>query len=136
MKIAGIEAGGDAKLNAQQQKNATNAQSGLKAIDRLEQEITKNPNALGQAWLPGSPGARILKTARGEAADVLTRLRTGAALNEEEQRFYQGQLPQLFDSPETIQYKLELFRDLFNEISSGQRGSPEVPQLQNLQQEF
>jgi len=119
--------GGQTKpLTAQQQLNKTSADSGLRALSTIESELQKNPNVLLQASIPGTPGARIFNAARKEAGDVLTRLRTGAALNENEMVFYQSQLPQAFDAPDTITYKLGLFRDLFNQISSGQQGVTEA----------
>jgi len=71
----------------------------------------------------GNLGANALGTAEYDNAsrnlsDVITRLRTGAALTNEEASFYNSQLPQAFDSPEVIAQKLGVFRDLFNSISS------------------
>lgn len=105
-------------LTAAQKLAKINADSGLRALDKMESELAKNPNAIVQASVPGSPGARIYATARKEASDVLTRLRTGAALNKEEEKFYISQLPAVFDSPETIAYKMKLFRDLFETLSN------------------
>jgi len=101
---------------AAERLNTNNALSGLKALDVIESEINKNPNIAIQAAVPGSPGARIFATARKEASDILTRLRTGAALNKDEMKFYVTQLPQPFDSAETIKYKIKLFREIYNRI--------------------
>ena len=103
-------------LTAQQQKDKNNAESGLRNIYAIETILQEDPLAAYKAAIPGSPGARTFQAARKEAGDVLTRLRTGAALNEEEMRFYQSQLPQPFDSAETIQYKLKIFKDLFSQF--------------------
>ena len=106
-------------LSAEAQKVKENAESGLRAISTLENEITQGGKLrLVQAAVPfGLGGARILRTARNEIADVITRLRTGAALNEQEQAFYKRQMPSALDSGATIKYKLDLFRQLFQRLS-------------------
>jgi len=110
-------------LTAEQQKIAANSQSGLRALDLLENILTKDPLAVAKSKIPGVAGRSPYSTASREIADVLTRLRTGAALNESEQKFYESQLPDLLDSPQTIQYKLKLFRDLFTQLGYGQTGA-------------
>ena len=97
-----------------------NARSGLRAIDTVE-SILKDPAVLAQASIPGSIGARKFAAARREMVDVITRLRTGAALNEGEQKFYHNQAPTLLDltDKEAIAYKIGLFRDLFNDLATG-----------------
>lgn len=61
---------------------------------------------LGDSYLGRASGTSQYETLKKEAADVITRIRTGAALNESEVKFYQGLLPQLGDSNEDIQLKL------------------------------
>lgn len=109
--------GGTTKPTAQQQATSANAQSGLRALNLLETTLQSDPNAPLKAHIPLVSRTTPYATASREVADVLTRLRTGAALNESEIKFYQGQLPQPFDSPSTINYKLSLFRNLFNQLS-------------------
>ena len=96
-----------------------NASSGLRALAKVEEEINKGGNAvIFRSKLPFAPGARTYKAAVNEMKDVLTRLRTGAALNVDEQKFYEGQLPGAFDSDSTIQYKLSIFRNLFTKLQT------------------
>lgn len=104
------------------------AKSGLRAIVRFREEMKKNPSLLKQLAIPGSPGARIARAARNEMADVLTRVRTGAALNEYEQVFYGEQAPglldDLFDDPAAIEYKLSIFEDNFKELAPPSASTP------------
>jgi hypothetical protein len=97
------------------------AQSGLRAVTKFRQEMAKNPNLLTQLAIPGSPGARLAAAARAEMTDVLTRVRTGAALNQNEEVFYANQAPklldQLFDDPATVAYKLSIFEDNFKALA-------------------
>jgi hypothetical protein len=111
------------KLTAQQTKDKNNAESGLRALDTVVTEMQSNPLALYLAALPGNPGARKFETAKKEAADVITRLRTGAAINENEEKFYKSQLPRAFDGAETINYKINLLRELFNRVANPQSGA-------------
>jgi hypothetical protein len=110
---------GGRELSPEVQKIKANAESGLKALTRLDREIKKDSGSLAKAALPFSPGARILETARNEIKDVLQRLRTGAAINDQEMDFYGKQMPSALDSDETIEYKLGLYRDLFTRLRSG-----------------
>ncbi len=102
---------------AQQQLVINNAQSGLGAIQTIEAKVFPNgvfdKSQLQLAAIPLSLGARDTATALKEAADVITRLRTGAALNESEQKFYSGQLPSYLDSEKTVKYKLDLLKSLY-----------------------
>ncbi len=120
--------------NATSQTNSFNAQSGLQNLQTLENMIKGNPGIVGKSQIPllGRLGdAGTYNTAANEVSDVITRLRTGAALNADEEAFYRGQLPSVTDSPETIQYKINLFRNLFskfaNPTSINSSSTPSVP---------
>lgn len=106
------------QLGIEATKTRENAISGLSALKVVEEEINKDMNILLKAAIPGAIFARKFETARKEASDVITRLRTGAALNESEERFYKSQLPSVLDykNPEAIKYKIELFRNLFTRL--------------------
>lgn len=136
-------------LGSAQAKDVQNATSGLRAIDTLEGILQSNPSARLKTALPfrglvGGAGNRLLGTgqlesARKEIADVITRLRTGAAINESEEAFYKSQLPEAFDNEETVQQKLTQLRNLFNGLSnptyfadgSGGSGVDDLTQLFN-----
>jgi hypothetical protein len=106
-------------LTSGQQTMLANAASGLRAIDTMDQVLSKEGSmAIWKSKIPVVSGQSPYATASKEVADVLTRLRTGAQLNAQEQAFYQSQLPQPLDNQQTIQYKLNLFRNLFNTLGT------------------
>lgn len=147
-KATGKDANGK-PLGAAQAKDVQNASSGLRAIDNLETIMKEDPSARMKTALPfrgvvGGAGNRVLgtgqiETARKEIADVITRLRTGAAINESEERFYKSQLPEAFDNEATVQQKLSQLRQLFEGLSnptyfsdgSGSTGLDDISQLFN-----
>jgi hypothetical protein len=102
--------------------NLNNAKQGLRALDKLKEKIEADPSILLKAAIPGSPGARLFATWKNELSDIITRLRTGAALNEEEQHFYQSQMPGLLDlvgqkvEPNLVEDKLKIYDGLFNGV--------------------
>lgn len=108
-------------LTAQQQRDKANAQVGIQAIHTIRQQIANNPNIMLQAAIPGSPGARIYQAAKTQAVDIITRLRTGAALNKDEQKTYDKLVPAPFDSAETIDYKLATLEQYYNQFANGQQ---------------
>jgi hypothetical protein len=110
-------------LAAEQQKLQKNAESGLAAVGKVKQILAQDPYAPLKAKIPIVSGRSPYAAAAKEVADVYTRLRTGAALNKEEQTFYDSQLPQPFDSAETVQYKLQLFESLFQKFAYGQQSA-------------
>lgn len=103
-------------------KDRENAAAGLESLALYEQKLKEDPNILIKASLPGSIGARDFVALGKEVADVYTRLRTGAALNEQEIAFYNSQLPGLLDmtQPETIPVKIGLFKRLFQRFSQAE----------------
>lgn len=102
--------------------NLNNAKQGLRSLEKLKAKIESDPSVLLKASIPGSPGARLFATWKNELSDIITRLRTGAALNEEEQHFYQSQMPGLLDligqkvEPKLIEDKLKIYDGLFNGV--------------------
>ncbi len=123
MRAATLEATGG--ISPDRQKMQANAQSGLRAIEDFRTEL-KKPGVLTAMAIPGSIGARKARNARNEMVDVLTRLRTGAALNKEEQAFYNDQAPGLIDAidaaassgeSDVIEYKLKRFEDEFKALA-------------------
>lgn len=111
----------------ERQKMQENAKSGLRAIATLREEL-KKPGTLAALAVPNSPTARKARAARAEMVDVMTRLRTGAALNRDEQTFYRDQAPglidALFNDPGTIDYKLSIFEDEFNGLAGTSARQP------------
>lgn len=113
-------------MSPEAQKVGENAASGLRALEHLSAMIQANPQQLLMEAVPGSLGAREMRAAKNEVADVITRLRTGAALNQEEQDFYKSQLPGALDlsEPEAMNYKLGLLKQLFTGLSQGNTKKP------------
>jgi len=116
-------------MSAEASKVVGNANSGLDSLSQLENIIAGQGGEVSKATLVpgrdlfGNLGSNVLGTAEFDnasknLADVITRLRTGAALTDSEEKFYKAQLPQAFDSPEVIQQKLGTFRDLFQSVAS------------------
>jgi hypothetical protein len=102
-------------------KNLSSAKQGLRMLAKLREGIAKDPYFLEKAATGASQGAAW----RNELSDIITRLRTGAALNQEEQHFYQSQLPGLKDKlaskilpgeKNLIDSKLKIYEDLFNGV--------------------
>lgn len=122
-------------MSAESAKVVSNAQSGLQSLDALESTLSSDPGVLRKTGLPGrSLLGGALGNALGTASydnlsrnilDVITRLRTGAALTAAEEKFYKNQLPQALDTPEVVQQKLGMFRDLFGSVvqKTGQGGT-------------
>lgn len=99
-------------LSAKEREAGNNALSGLAALDHMDALLDENPMlaAADSANLPGFLGApaRVavdhlseFSAAKREAVDVVTRLRTGAALNKQEEGFYPRQVVEAFDDKAT-----------------------------------
>lgn len=104
-------------------QNLQGAKEALRGIKDLRAMIEKDPKVLALAAIPGSLGARKYARISGNIADIVTRLKTGAALNEQEEAFYKGQLPGLmdligqhFNDPGAIEAALKLHEDMFNSV--------------------
>ena len=104
-------------ISAEQQKVIANVDSGLSSINTIRQQLATDKNILAKAALPGSLGARTWTSAVGNAADVIGRLRSGGAINEDELKTFKSFLPQLGDNQKDINYKLGELEKLFNQIA-------------------
>ena len=91
--------------------------------------IQADPSVLVKGAIPGRLGARSFHALRSEVTDVITRLRTGAALNENEEVFYSGQVPGALDlsEPEAIETKLTVLEELFTGLGAGAAHSTASP---------
>ena len=111
-------------LGVEAQKMQNNAQSGLSSLDDLESLIANDPSVVNRAALPDvAPLNTVLGTSQYRAAitnvqDAMTRLRSGASMNEQEAARFDRMLPRFGDSPEIVQYKLQQFRDYYNTVAS------------------
>ncbi len=113
-----VVAGGEKPFTPAERQQFANADSGLEAITKLRGMLDQSKGQLLLAAIPGSPGARDFAATRAEIIDVLTRLRTGAALNKDEEELYKKQLPTLLDltDPEAMKNKLDRYEKLFNRL--------------------
>lgn len=124
------------------------AEEGVKNMDELLKYIHDDPNVVMKASVPlvGSILAPTFKRISGDLADVVTRVRTGAALNEDEQKFYDAQLPGAKDilsqywnfDPKAVENAINLHRQYFQRIidefgprrrSRGGTATPAAPQI-------
>jgi len=131
-------------LSAEASKTVANATSGLESLNALEGMINQGGVPKGTIVpgrsLVGGLGANVLGTSTYDTTarniqDVITRLRSGAAITDQEAAFYNSQLPQAFDDPEAIAAKLGVFRDLFSRVANqtGSAGSDQQAGLLNYQ---
>lgn len=130
MKAAAAKASkSDSGMNTTQLQQANNAMSGLQSLERIKSTLSRNPNAAKMAALPGGSltasltGTGDYKAALNNAADVIGRLRSGGAINADEEKRFMAMLPQSFDSQETINYKLNSMAELFNRFANPKTAS-------------
>jgi hypothetical protein len=99
-------------LNSTQLQQANNAQSGVDSLNTIYSTLQSNPNASKLASLPGGSltssltGTGEYKAAMANATDVIGRLRSGGAINADEEKRFRSLLPGAFDDNRTVQYKL------------------------------
>lgn len=115
-------------------KDSNNAKSGLQSIDLIEQTLTNDPSAAVKASIPNPFGIAGRVTGTGDyraasdnVADVIGRLRSGGAINDDELATFRRLLPQAGDSPEAASYKINQIRSLLvpiaNQVASGSTSS-------------
>lgn len=115
-------------LSAEASKVVSNAQSGLDSLATLESILQKDPSAQGKSAISGAfnplgaTGALLgtggYEQARTNITDVIARLRTGAAITNDEASRFEKLLPQPADSPELVAQKLATLRDQFNMVAN------------------
>lgn len=110
------------------------ALSGLESIGMLRDTAGNFGTRLaGKLNIPFHTESQLFNQARKNLGDILARLRTGAAINEVEERLYLSEfMPGLLDTPETIDYKLDQWERLLNRII--QTGSSGMAASQNMQE--
>lgn len=109
-------------------KQQATANSGLDSLNTLEQIINTGGVPKGTVvpgrGFAGNLGANVLGTASFDAAadniaDVIIRMRTGAAATKDEMKTFRNQLPLASDSPEVARQKLDTVRNYLLSISNG-----------------
>ena len=124
-------------------KNANNAQSGLDALSQIQSSLSADPSSALKASLPNPFGLTAALTGSGShraaqtnLADVIGRLRSGAAINEDEEARFLSLLPQAFDDDATIAYKYQQLQSLLSPIAN-QGASPNSGfQLAEIPEEY
>lgn len=110
-----------AKLSAEQQKVRESAISALQALTTLESKIIEEDGSINRSALIGAiSGLGTTAFAKREIKDVISRIRTGAALTANEEAFYEKQVPRAIDNEETIKTKLNHFKAFY----AGLAGTP------------
>lgn len=98
------------------------ANSGLKALNNLNDIYSKDPEVLKKQLIPGKFQSRQFDSALFGAVDTLLRIRTGATAPESEIRKYMSAYgPKFGDSPEDVAFKMAQLRTAL--VSEG--GLPE-----------
>lgn len=134
MQAAQAKASGGS-LNATQLQQANNAQSGLDSLGTIAGILQQDPNAAKKAALPGGSFTQALtgtgqyQAAINNATDVIGRLRSGGAINADEEKRFRSLLPAAFDSPDTVQYKLGSLAQLFQKFTNPQAAQPGASDL-------
>lgn len=122
-------------LNSTQLQQANNAQSGIDSLQTIANIIGQNPNAPKLASLPGGSltqsltGTGKYQTAIANATDVIGRLRSGGAINADEEKRFRSLLPASFDDSETINYKLNALGGLFQRFANPEAAQPDAASL-------
>jgi hypothetical protein len=118
------QAGYTAVLSPPSQKDKANAADGSRAIEKIKElildengDVDKSKLAAAKAKKGFGLGTNELMTAISQAQDVVTRLRTGAALNIGEQKFYESLMPQLLDDAATTAYKLDSLQEFYDSFA-------------------
>lgn len=137
-ELTGGTGGKKKDLNASQRKEANNARSALKDIGNIRAELARDSGGTFKAALPGGSFTQRLTGTTGLAAsqknvvDAIARLRSGAAITEDEAKRYMALLPSRFDSAEDANGKLDRLEELlvsFTYPEGGGSGTLDVSQL-------
>jgi hypothetical protein len=125
-------AGQQKPLSSTATKDVSNATVGLQALDQIQSELSNDPGlqqrqAVSSTFNPfglvsGALGTGQYENARAQARDVIARIRTGAALTNDEAKAFDKFLPQPGDDAGTIQSKLGYLRNQFQMIAGQQGG--------------
>lgn len=109
---------------ATQVQQANNANSAMQDIQLIRDTLTNDSSAAFKASIPGgSLARRVTGTADYEAAkknigDVLARLRSGAAITNDEYKRYVAMLPQTFDDSSVATRKLDRLEMLLGQFAN------------------
>lgn len=110
------------KVSAETAKLISNIDSGLQQIDALENAFNQDPNIFKQLATPGNASAQVVQTMADDLSDIIGRLRSQGSVTKDEEKRYKSQIPKFgfikgrLEAPETVKFKLNKLRSLFNEV--------------------
>lgn len=120
-------------LSAEASKIVSNAQTGLQALTDFESAIAQDPTVLAKRTIPGrgalggllggALGTRGADAAANQIVDVIARLRTGAAITNDEAKRFEAFIPQASDPENVRQQKLNYLRNQFQMVASRSNGA-------------
>jgi hypothetical protein len=119
-------------LNATQLQQANNANSGLSDLQTIAQEIQQDPSVLIKEAIPGGGLARRLTgtnnydAAKQNVVDVISRLRSGAAITQDEANRYMGLLPGATDTAQSATQKLQRLATLLSSFANPEAAQPDM----------
>lgn len=113
-------------LSTEEFRSVNTAKEALNKMNDLLRMIDEDPNIVLKAKVPyaGDVIAPTFNRYTKELADLVTRVRTGAALNANEEEFYNNQLPRAADvlsqawnfDQDAVRNAVELHRDYFKRV--------------------
>lgn len=124
-------------LSAERMKLQGNVKSALTDIQKVRDMISKDDGLLIKAEAQIASGGKIpglakdYYTAAYNIMDVISRLRTGAAINPEEISFYSQFIPRWGDDEQTIKNKLDRLEAYYNSFVSGREVMGTAPDQYN-----
>jgi hypothetical protein len=116
-------------------KTVGNINSGLRQLDALEQSFATDPGVFTTTGL--SATGQAVRTMTEDLTDIIGRLRSGGAINKDEEKRFKGQLPAVgpiagrIEKASTVKLKLQKLRALFSDIQSSV--TPNAGQSQRVQ---
>lgn len=133
------QTGKEKPLSAEAAKVVSNAQTGIRALRDFSGLIDEDPGAFGRTNIPGvgvldrltsgrasgALGTSSLNAARNQVIDVIARLRTGAAITNDEAARFESFVPQPGDDPTTRAQKIDYLLNQFQMVAnrSGSAGT-------------
>lgn len=109
------------------------AQGALADIDKMVSIISESGGVPFTSALPFggfSEEGQLYKNAARNVYDLVTRTRTGAALNQSEEEFYKQFVPGITDTPASIQDKIQRLQSLYSSLAGEVSSTSFFPQQQ------
>ena len=98
-------------LSAAARKDYEKANSGLRAVERIEADLVKDPNLLAKKLNPLDQGGRAIGSDITSIIDLIGYFRTGATITPDQRKDYRYMFPSLLDSPDVRQRKLAAIKE-------------------------